>query len=231
MALSFAASAQPRFDVASVKSNRDAGCQGRWDFVAENGAVAAVNAPLRRIISRAFNLTDDRISGPAWMESECYDIQAKVIGREASEGDLMEMLRELLTERFHFAGHLESSERPIYALLPEKGGVKLGAEDDDVQRPPLLEGRVLFMARTLKDLCERLGTITGRPVVDQTGLQGRFVIVLTYSSLGVVNNDTANRASDIFTAVREQLGLRLESQRVPVSVLKVDAIEKIPTEN
>ncbi len=59
------------FDVASVRLNRTFACQGRWDFTAVHGSVNAVNAPLKRIISRAYNLTDDRVIGPSWIESAC----------------------------------------------------------------------------------------------------------------------------------------------------------------
>lgn len=216
--------AQQRFDVASVRVNRDSGCQGRWDFVAEHGTVTAENAPLLRIVSRAYELTDDRVSGPAWLTSECYDIRAKALAGEVPERELMAMLRELLKERLHLGAHHESSERPVFALLPDKGGVKITV-DGDGPIPTVKEGRVLFMARTLHDLCERLGAVAGRPVVDRTGLTGRYVIVLTYSPLGSTSGD------DIFTAVREQLGLRLESQRAPVDVLKIDSVGKVPTEN
>ena len=69
-----------RFDAASVRPNHTAACQGRWNFSASHGTVTAENAPLLRIVSRAYNLTDDRVSGPAWLDSECYDITAKAAG-------------------------------------------------------------------------------------------------------------------------------------------------------
>ena len=84
-----------RFDAASVRLNQTAGCRGRWDFSASRGTVSAQNAPLLRIVSRAYNLTDDRIVGPAWLDSECYDITAKA-AKEATDRDLMAMLQGLL---------------------------------------------------------------------------------------------------------------------------------------
>jgi uncharacterized protein (TIGR03435 family) len=218
------ACAQPHFEVASVRVNQAAECRGRWDFVAENGSVTAENAPLLRIISRAYELTDDRVSGPAWLESECYDIRAKA-SSPVTQRDLMGMLRTLLEERLHLVAHRESNERPVFALLPDRGGVKISEDGDGYPVPEVRDGRVLFMARTLYDLCERLGKVAGRPVIDKTGLTGKYVIVLTYSPL-----DSAN-SEDIFTAVREQLGLRLVSQRAPLDVLKVDSLDKVPTVN
>lgn len=221
-----------RFDVASVRVNRAAGCRGRWDLRASNGIVIAENAPLLRIVSRAFHLTDDRVLGPAWMESECYDIQAKTSMTEASERDLMTMLQELLRERLLLQAHFESGERPIFALSPDRGGVKFGSDDDILeQRPPTGSGQVLFMARTLQDLCERLGSVTGRPVVDKTGLSGRYVIVLSYVPLAAANAEPAGPGADVFAAVRDQLGLRLEAERDVVQILKVDSVEKVPSEN
>ena len=87
------------FDVASVRVNRTAGCPGRWD------------------------LTGDRVSGPAWLDSECYDIKAKAPAG-APERDLMPMLQALLIERFHLVARLESDERPVFALVADQGWSK-----------------------------------------------------------------------------------------------------------
>ena len=87
------------------------------------------------------------------------------------------------------------------------------------------------MARHLPDLCERIGKVTGRPVIDKTGLHGDYAIILTYRLITSSDNYPSDPASDIFSAVRDQLGLRLESQRGTVSVLKVDSIDKEPTSN
>ena len=87
------------------------------------------------------------------------------------------------------------------------------------------------MVRHMQDLCERLGTVTGRPVVDKTGLKGDYMIALTYRLISSTNSDSSDAATDIFSAVRDQLGLRLESQRGKVKVLKIEGVDKIPTAN
>lgn len=221
-----------RFDVASVKPNRTAGCRGRWEFSTAHGTLTAHNAPLLRIISRAYHLTDDRVSGPAWIESECYDINAKAAGH-VPERDLMRMLQSLLEERFHLVAHRVSDERPILALVIDKGGSKLRPYGDNRSAPsPTPGGSVLFMVRHLPDLCERLGKVTGRPVVDKTGLGGGdYSIVLTYDPFGSTAVDPSQPESNIFAAVREQLGLRLEAQRAVVDTLKIAGIEKVPSGN
>jgi uncharacterized protein (TIGR03435 family) len=220
-----------RFDVASVRPNQTAACRGRWDFSASHGTVTSENAPLLRIISRAYNLTDDRVSGPAWIESQCYDIRAKASSNLPNH-DLMPMLQAVLHERFHLVAHLESTERPIFALVVDKGGSKMHPYGDKISVPSSIDdGKILFMARHLPDLRERLGKVTGRPVIDKTGLDGDYLIVLTYLPLGSTNNDSSDPSSDIFSAVRNQLGLKLESQRGLVDVLKIDSVDKVPTEN
>ena len=87
------------------------------------------------------------------------------------------------------------------------------------------------MVRHLPDLCERIARVTGRLVIDKTGLDGDYMIVLTYVPLGSANSDLSDPASDILSAVRDQLGLRLEPQRAAVSTLKIDSIDRVPTEN
>lgn len=82
----------------------------------------------------------------------------------------------------------------------------------------------------MPDLCERIGKVTGRPVIDKTGLTGRYIIILSYATLGSTNPDASDSAPDI-AAVRDQLGLRLEPQRTPLEMLKVESIDRIPTTN
>ena len=213
------------FDVASVRQNKRGDCRGRWDFRHSQGRVIAENAPLRRIISRAFNLTDDRVSGPDWLDSTCYDIQAKAPGA-VPDPDLMQMLQSLLTERFQMVAHRDSAARPVLALTTDKGGSKLRPYGDGVPVPTLTDGRIVFMVRHMPDLCERIGKVMGRPVIDKTGLTGDYAIVLAYFPFGAPDAET-----DILTALRDQLGLKVEPQRAPLEILKIEAIEKVPTAN
>ena len=140
-----AAPPEPRFEVASVKFNRSAACRGRWNLSASHGALTAENAPLLRIISRAYNLTDDRVSGPAWLESECYDIRAKAAAN-TPDSDVMRMLQALLRERFHLVAQRESDVRQVLTLTIDKGGSKLRPYGSNVSPP---EGKILFMVRRL----------------------------------------------------------------------------------
>src|ERR1700733_6724596 len=118
--LSGVAFAQPeaaglRFEVASVRPNGTPGCKGRWDFSQSPGSLNAENASPKRLISRVYGLTEDRLSGPDWIASECYDIRAKAEG-DQPESQMMLMLQALLRERFHLTVHRESTDKPIFAL-------------------------------------------------------------------------------------------------------------------
>lgn len=144
----------------------------------------------------------------------------------------MRMLQSLLRTRFHLVAHAESAERPIFALLVDKGGVKIPSYGDHVPvKPRNADGSILIMVRHMPDLCENIGKALGRPVIDETGLNGDYYIVLTYLPFGVTSHDPSDSAPDILSAVRDQLGLRLESRRGVVEILKVDSIDRIPTEN
>ena len=218
-------SPQLRFDAASVRPSR-AACQGRWDFSIAHGAVTAVNAPLLRIISRAYNLTDDRVSGPAWLDTECYEIRAKA-ATDAPDSDVKQMLQSLLTERFHMVVQHEQEERPVFVLVVDKGGPKIKAYGDRTSASASADGRTRFMARHIPDLCERIGKVIGQPVIDKTGLNGDYLIRLTYPRFDSGDTEVPN----IFSAVRDQLGLKLESQRAMVDTLKIVSIDRTPTAN
>jgi uncharacterized protein (TIGR03435 family) len=222
---------EPRFEVASVRVNKRAACVGPWDFQATHGAITAVNAPLRRIISRAFGLTDDWVSGPSWIDSQCYDIKAKA-SRGAPDEALMPMLQTLLRERLHLMAERESAERPIFALTVDEGGSKLQPFGERVTVPSSTNhATVLFMARHLPDLCERLGKVAGRPVVDKTGLVGDYQIELAYLPFAPADDNPSDSALEIFSAVRNQLGLRLDPRREVVAILRIHSVDKLPTEN
>jgi len=231
-ALSYTISAQSplRFDVASVRLHHTAECQGRWNFTAGRGTVTAQNAPILRIVSRAFELTDDRVSGPAWMDSSCYDIRAKAPAG-TPDRDLMPMLQTLLRERIHLVAQRESAERPVFTLIPGDDGPKIPPFGTRFDSPAGTEGKTFFAARHLADLCERLGKVAGRPVIDKTGLTGDYQIELYYLPFNSADGDASDSPFDIFAAVQNQLGLRLVPQRAAVEIVKVVSANRTPVVN
>ncbi len=238
---------QVAFEVAAVKADPDAR-MFRFSFLPGNQLIIA-GVPLSVLISRAYNLQPFELSGlPAWANSERYAITAK--GPEAlasSSGQTLAMLRALLADRFKLRAHRETKDGPTYALTMDRADRTLGprllppTEDCsdfilgtsgtggprcniEVSR----EGVYTFRGRTLARFATDIQRFVGRPIVDRTRLTERFDIELQFAPEGPSDGPRppADAATNIYTAVREQLGLRLESSRGPVSVLVVDSVER-----
>jgi uncharacterized protein (TIGR03435 family) len=174
----------------------------------------------------AYHLKDLQIFGaPAWLDAfdSAYDMEGKPAGPVTDEQCRL-MVQSLFADRFKLAAHLEMKESSVYLLtigkngvkLREGGGVKFGGstEVDASGKLAYAEGW------TMTQLASRLVDFTGRPVVDRTGLAGKYGITLDFSRA-----DGDDRPS-IFTAVQEQLGLKLEAAKAPVEMLIIDHIEK-----
>ena len=199
------------------------------------------NVTLRFCITRAYRITDPQVFGPAWIDSDRYDIVAKV-PPGTPESQIPEMLRALLAERFKLVAHREQKELPAYALVVGKHGPKLtkvepGESDGDMSSS---EGSVSGQAVTMARLAGFLATPRmdlGLPVVDQTGLDGAFSFTLKWTPERRLTAKPENKGLDvdapppIFTALQEQLGLKLEKRKASLEVLIVDRAERIPTEN
>jgi uncharacterized protein (TIGR03435 family) len=214
------------FEVASVKPNPSG--PGHAGIDVDGNMIRMTNVTLQAVIVWAYEVSAPQLSGPAWLESERYDIVAKT----ASGAPEPAMMRALLIERFKLAVHAATKEFPIYALVVAKNGPKLKKADpggDDMNsKPGHLTARSVSMAR-LADFLARPRAGLGRPVVDKTGLAGAFDFTLDWTP------DRDAQASEaplsIFVALEEQLGLKLEAQKGPVEVLVVDHVEKVPAEN
>jgi len=141
----FAQTNPPAFEVASIKQAapqpegrvaiRMGGDAGRVDYA---------NVSLKQVLARAYNVKQNQISGPSWIDSERYDITAKVPDGVPAD-QVPAMLQALLTERFKMAVHKETKEEPIYALIVGKGGPKLKKSDENAEPPPFIgpDGRKL----------------------------------------------------------------------------------------
>jgi uncharacterized protein (TIGR03435 family) len=227
---------QPAFEVASIKPSKSiVGHDG--NITTDPGRFTARNSTLKQLIFEAYRVPYSQITGgPAWIDSNEYDVDAKPEGR-ASVDQLRLMLRALLTDRFKLAIRNEMKERRVYALTVGKDGPRLRNSGDETTA-----GKWRFHG-TLSEFANYLAiqlTIpllddptvpshaTGAPVpvLDKTGIEG------TYDLRVDIKPD---RGGDAFTiwqrALQEQLGLKLESQRAPVETLIIEHAEKIPTEN
>ena len=179
--------------------------------------------------------------GPDWIRSERFTIQA-LMPEGASEytfGEFMNgqapqletMIEHLLAERFHLAVHREMKEVPGYALVVGKNGPKIRpATARDVSPAPPQRGaassasRRIYQRTTMTYVALMLGVITRRPVVDRTGLTGEFIFDLEYAPDDAPPGESS--APSLFTAVQEQLGLKLESAKVPAEIIVIDHVEK-----
>jgi uncharacterized protein (TIGR03435 family) len=296
--------ASPTFEVASIKAAAPqqmgrmmVGMRG-GPGTRDPGQVAFSNANLKMLLTQAYNIKDFQVSGPAALDTERFDIVAKV-PRDATKEQFRVMLQNLLAERFKLALHKETREAAVYALLVAKGGVKMkeSAPDApadpnapkaaDAQPPPpppggpggggigpppmgrdgfpappggAARGSMMIMMGpkglrmqakgiTMARLTDMLGMQTGRPVVDMTKLTAEYDITMDFSAEGLQmmrgmppmgpppgapgpeTGHDSEASPTIFTAVQEQLGLRLESRKAPVDYFIVDHVEKAPTEN
>ena len=223
------------------------------------GRINYTNIMLKRILVTAYDIQNYRISGPDWLDTLRFDITATVPDG-ASKEQFQSMLRNLLETRFKMTSHRESKEMPIYALLVAKNGPKIkptaeidgkaaeeqlatmqAAEGKDgfpvlsLHAPGLIvetkggRGRVTAKDVPMAKFADLLTGQVARPVVDMTGLDGIYSFVLYFTP----ESSTAGHGSEpfIFSALQQQLGLRLEARKAPVELLVIDHIERIPTEN
>jgi bla regulator protein blaR1 len=228
------------FEVASVKPNKSG--SGAAYSNAKNGRVTFTNGRMQDIFMYAFGVKDYQIEGPGWFSSERYDIVAKA-PEGSRDADLPAMVQTLLRDRFQMKIHRETRDLPIYALLVDKaghklkelteetfsgGGSALGSGPRSPGEPSALAsigatGRIPSFA----DLLSRIKDV-GRPVIDRTELTGRYEIRLRYlpdSALG------SGVGPSIFTALQEELGLRLQPENAPIEIFVIDNAAKVPTEN
>lgn len=234
------------FEVATVKPVESDAKTGRYITMQGTHRFVGKNYTLQLLIAAAYDVSPRTISGgPAWLDTEHFDIQAVTPGEvRPSRPEQMAMLRTLLTDRFKLSFHREQKDFSIYELQVAKGGPKLKASTAPPDEPAALIStvypqRIVLPARNASmgefvSLLQR--AVLDRPVVDKTGLSGKFDFDLEWApdetqfggDVPVASSD-ANQPP-FFKAVQEQLGLRLEATRGPVAALVVDTAEK-PTAN
>ena len=229
------------FDVATVKPIEPDAQRGRTFHMEGPHRWVATNYTLKNLIALAYDLNPKTISGgPAWMESQLYNIEAISPGEiQPTRLEQMRMLRALLVERFGLKFHREPKEFSIYELTVAKGGPKLkpAAKPDD---PPYIlgvvyPGKIEVPAKsvTMDDFVAMLQRATlDRPTVNKTGLTGVYDFTLDWAQDESQYGGEVPKAPDdatvppLFTAVQEQLGLKLVATRGMVSTMVVDAAQK-----
>jgi uncharacterized protein (TIGR03435 family) len=225
---------QPEFEAVSIHmvDPHAAGDPSRSSLSSfPTNLFATKSVPLTFLIQLAYNIESaDYISAmPGWMESQEYDVSAKVEGdQQLTLEQMRPMLQRLLEQRFHLVFHREAKMTSGFELIVAKGGPKLHpSKDNGKPSAQILSNRLDVGHMDAEHIAGVLAHRAGQPVVDKTGLRGNFDFTLSYAPV----NDANSSLPDFFTALQEQLGLKLESQKVPVDFLVIDRVEKIPTEN
>ena len=233
---------QLKWEVISVKPTPPDSCKdgdGGVRFLPNGLSAACVSAVF--VVEFAYHLMDPtRILGlPKWATGpKMYAIEARVSAEDAAafaklkRDEKSGMMQSVFAERFGMRVHMETREMPAYALVLAKSGSKLKEPSDTTSGISQFggsTGEVKWANSPLTDLKFLLAKETGKPVVDKTGLTGKYDFMLQYTPADHAATDESSRPS-IFTALEEQLGLKLVPTKQPVEVLVVDSIEQ-PTEN
>jgi uncharacterized protein (TIGR03435 family) len=226
------------------------------------GQMTFNNISIGDLVQSAYDVKGYQVTGPDWLQTARFDVNAKVPAGTTKE-DSRIMLQHLLADRFKLVLHRSSKEASIYALVVAKGGPKLKASTLPEVAPggpprgmkmmvaPNAKMRIVAEGATISKLIDALGLQVDRPIVDMTGLTGKYDITLEFApdqatlqakmaAMGVpppppggvspTMPDDGPMAS-LFTALPEQLGLRLEARKGPVELLVIDSVEKTPTDN
>jgi uncharacterized protein (TIGR03435 family) len=195
------------------------------------GGIFLKNNSLKNLLLNAYGIRADQIEGgPKWLDSARFTIDAK-LPEGVSRNLLPKALQSLLADRFQLLTHRETRVRPAFTLVQSKGGSKLQkAAPDDTGHggfsagPRKLQGRGI----PISTLVYALASAAGGPVFDRTGLRGEYDFTLEFAPLQGAADD--EKLPDIFTAIQQQLGLKLEPTKAPIEILVIDRAEK-PSEN
>jgi uncharacterized protein (TIGR03435 family) len=240
------------FEVASVRPSAAMTSEAKRDIgMRVDGAQVDISMmSLADLVRQAYGLKAPQFSGASWMSSERYDIHAKLPAGSTQE-QVPVMLQSLLTERFKLAFHRESRELQVYALMVGKGGLKLkeAATSQSRIQPDkkwVMAGSSMRLERdmTMQALCDLLGGLVDRPLIDVTGLTAAYHVTLDIpmdelkrakmSAEG--NRGGGESASEppgspaMFSSLRDS-GLTVEGRKMSMDVLVVDHAERVPTEN
>ena len=241
------------FEVTTVKLNKSSNSGSGSTF--NKGHFTATNVLLKNLMQyQAYGVPEPRIlGGPAWINSQRFDIEAKTdsslaeqlrtLDRDQRKLQTQRMFQQLLADRFKLAVHWETRDLPVYALVVAKNGPSLDASKESEGDSSTSTGTGLFtakgvtLAEVARALTQELSHELGRVVIDKTGVEGRYDVALKWTpdnGEAGMNSGTEAAGPDsgpsIFTAIEEQLGLKLESSKGSVQVLVIDHVE-MPSEN
>lgn len=233
---------RPAYEVATIKLNLSA--SANRGVQEDKAQVVFTGVPLKRLVQWAYKVYEFQVSGPGWLEDTYVDISAKY-PPDTKDDQRSLMLRTLLEDRLKLEVHRESKQMQGYALVVAKKGFKLKPVEPGAPETPRLGAlpaalnlqgglrRSVLVAKkaSIASLADLVTRIWEQVVVDKTGLPGVYDFELRWS------NDNQNPPSDsdsypvLSTAIQDTLGLRLQAEKVPVEIIVVDHIERVPTKN
>jgi uncharacterized protein (TIGR03435 family) len=227
--------ASHEFDVATVKPaplQSEGRTSTRMSSDTDTGKLTYSNVNLKEVIGKAYKVQQYRINGPDWLETERFDIVAKFPPHSAAEQAPL-MLQALLTDRFKLTLHRETKELPVYAMTVARNGPKFrtvetatGVTINSNRTQSHVVARV-----SMEGFAEFLTSQVGRPVLDKTGLTGSYEMKLDWTPDSAPATNDADTLPSLFTALQEQLGLKLAPAKGPVETLVVEHADRTPTEN
>jgi uncharacterized protein (TIGR03435 family) len=216
------------FEVATIRPNRSGSGYSGSDTA--HGRFRATNTPLTTYIRIAWELKEFQITGPAWIDSDRFDINAE--GPD-TPGTLRPMLRALIEDRFQLRFHRETKLMTVYELRTAPGGFKLKQLEGDTDGgTDNGRGRLSVHKASLTRFAQVLSRQTDYPVIDRTGLAGNYEFFLEWTPDEKRTADTdVSSAPSLITALQEQLGLKLQPTKAPVEMFVVDSATRTPEEN
>jgi uncharacterized protein (TIGR03435 family) len=268
-ALAYAQNGQrPTFEVASLKASQST---EPARLASNPGTWSCTNCRLFDLLGHAYKVFEYQIAAPEWTKGATFDVVAKLPAGvapgpwtlRADEDRFALMMQSLLEERFQMAAHREQRELPVYELVIERSGHKLNEVTESspapLPGPPVDKdgypnipggngmrllpdrGRIQFQRQAMIHVAHFISTQMDRPVLDATGLNGRYALTLSWyrgrpttAALGTGGVPIASdpqHGPTIFEAIQDQLGLKLQPAKRPVEMIVIDRIEKKPIEN
>jgi len=225
---------QQSFEVASIKLSAEA-TPGSSGIFESPGRISAQNVTLKRCLRGAYNMPESQIAGgPKWVGEDRYFIEAKA-ATPAGDHDLMLMLRTLLAERFKLVVHREQRTIAGYKLVAGKNGLKAKVSTSGRSSGNARRGRIDAEGYTMGQFALKLSEALHLTVADMTGISGKYDFKLEWTpddmQAKAPSDDqrlvsTSDNGPSIFAALQEQLGLKLESSKVPAEVLVIDSVER-----
>jgi uncharacterized protein (TIGR03435 family) len=229
------AQAPAEFEVATIKPApplAEGRTSTRMSSDTDTGNLNYTNVNLKEAIGKAYKVQQYQITGPDWIETQRFDIVARFAPHSAAD-QLPLMLQTLLADRFKLTLHRETKDLPMYVLVVTKNGPKFKSTETETgisSNSSRTHWHVVAKA-SMHRFAEFLSDEAGRPVVDRTGLSGSYEMTLDWAPDDTLAPNDSAAGPSLFTALQEQLGLKLDSTKGPVEMLVIDRAERTPTEN